>query len=34
MNTATIVHERWSYCNVLHDEGMSHGDHIEQSNEI
>lgn len=34
MNTAAIVLERWSYCTALRDDGMSYGDHIEQSNEI
>lgn len=34
MNNATAVHERWNRCNVLHDESMSYGNHIEQSNEI
>ena len=30
MNTATIVQKLWNYCNVLHDDGMSYGDHVEQ----
>ena len=30
MNTSTIVHKLWSYCNVLRDDGMSYGDYVEQ----
>ncbi|MBO3708320.1 MAG: type I restriction-modification system subunit M N-terminal domain-containing protein, partial [Candidatus Accumulibacter sp.] len=30
MNTTTLVHKLWNYCNVLRDDGMSYGDHVEQ----
>ncbi|WP_309682657.1 type I restriction-modification system subunit M N-terminal domain-containing protein [Polaromonas sp.] len=30
MNSATIVQKLWNYCNVLRDDGMSYGDHVEQ----
>lgn len=30
MNTATILQKLWNYCNALHDDGMSYGDHVEQ----
>jgi type I restriction enzyme M protein len=30
MNTASIVHKLWNYCNVLRDDGMSYGDYVEQ----
>jgi type I restriction enzyme M protein len=30
VNTATIVQKLWNYCNVLHGDGMSYGDHVEQ----
>lgn len=28
--TSTIVQHVWSYCNVLRDDGVSYGDHVEQ----
>jgi type I restriction enzyme M protein len=28
--SATIVQRLWNYCNVLHDDGMSYGDYLEQ----
>ena len=30
MNTSTLVQKLWNYCNVLRDDGMSHGDYVEQ----
>ena len=27
MNSATLVQKLWNYCNVLRDDGMSHGDY-------
>jgi len=30
MSTADIVSKLWNYCNVLHDDGMSYGDYVEQ----
>ncbi len=30
MNSATLVQKRWSYYNVLRDDGMSYGDYVEQ----
>ena len=30
MNTSTIVQKLWNYCNVMRDDGMSYGDHVEQ----
>lgn len=30
MNAATLVQKLWNYCNVLRDDGMSHGAHVEQ----
>jgi len=30
MTPAAIVQKRWNYCNVLRDDGMSYGDHVEQ----
>jgi hypothetical protein len=29
-SSATIVQRLWNYCNVLRDDGMSHGDYVEQ----
>ncbi len=28
--SSTIVQRLWNYCNVLHDDGMSYGDYVEQ----
>ena len=32
MNTTTnsLVQRLWNYCNVLRDDGMRYGDHVEQ----
>ena len=30
MNTSTLVQKLWNYCNVLRDDGKSHGDNVEQ----
>jgi type I restriction enzyme M protein len=30
MNTSNIVQKLWNYCNVLHDDGISYGDYVEQ----
>ena len=30
MSPADIVQKPWNYCNVLHDDGMSYGDYVEQ----
>ncbi len=30
MNSSTLVHKFWNYCNVLRDDGMSYGDYVEQ----
>ena len=30
MNTSTLIQTLWNYCNVLRDDGMSHGDYVEQ----
>lgn len=30
MNTSSIVHKLWNYCNVLRGDGMSYGDYVEQ----
>ena len=29
-SSSTIVQRLWNYCNVLHDDGMSYGDDVEQ----
>lgn len=29
-NLQQIVQELWNYCNVLRDDGVSYGDHVEQ----
>lgn len=31
MNTATIVHKLWNYCNVRRDDGISYGDYVDSS---
>ena len=31
MNAATLVQKLWNYCNVLRDDGMSHGDYVKQA---
>lgn len=28
--TKVIVDKLWSYCNILRDDGLSYGDHLEQ----
>ncbi len=28
--SSTIIQRLWNYCNVLHDDGMSYGDYVEQ----
>jgi len=30
MNTTPIVNKVWNFCNVLHDDGVSYGDYLEQ----
>ena len=30
MNSPNVVQKLWNYCNVLRDDGMSYGDHVEQ----
>ena len=31
MNTPTVlVQKLWNYCNILHDDGLSYGDYVEQ----
>ena len=30
MNASTLVQKLWNYCNVLRDDGMGHGDYVEQ----
>jgi type I restriction enzyme M protein len=30
VNAATLVQKLWNDCNVLRDDGMSHGDYVEQ----
>jgi type I restriction enzyme M protein len=30
MNPSTLVQKLWNYCNVLRDDGMSHGEDVEQ----
>ena len=30
MNFSKIVQKLWNYCNVLRDDGKSHGDYVEQ----
>jgi hypothetical protein len=30
MSPTDIVQKLWYYCNVLHDDGMSYGDYVEQ----
>ncbi len=30
MNASILVQKLWNYCNVLHDDGMSYGDYVEQ----
>ena len=27
---AALVQKRWSYCNILRDDGLSYGDYVEQ----
>jgi type I restriction enzyme M protein len=29
MTAETFVPKLWNYCNVLRDDGLSHGDHVE-----
>ncbi len=29
-NSSTIVQRVWNYCNVLRDDGISHGDYLEK----
>jgi type I restriction enzyme M protein len=29
VSASTLVQKLWNYCNVLRDDGMSHGDHVE-----
>ena len=30
MNASTLVQKLWNYCNVLRDDGMGYGDHLEK----
>jgi type I restriction enzyme M protein len=30
INASTLVQKLWNHCNVLRDDGMSHGDYVEQ----
>ena len=30
MTPTAIVQKLWNFCNVLHDDGMSYGDYVEQ----
>ncbi|MBN8452293.1 type I restriction-modification system subunit M N-terminal domain-containing protein [Accumulibacter sp.] len=30
MSSTFLVQKLWNYCNVLRDDGMSYGDHVEQ----
>lgn len=34
MNPANIVQKLWNYCDVLRDDGMSYGDHVEQLTDL
>ncbi len=29
-NPTTLVQKLWNYCNILRDDGLSYGDHVEQ----
>jgi type I restriction enzyme M protein len=30
MNATTMVQKLWNYCSILHDDGVSYGDYVEQ----
>ncbi|WP_424283461.1 type I restriction-modification system subunit M N-terminal domain-containing protein [Ectopseudomonas oleovorans] len=30
MNTNTLVHKIWNFCNTLRDDGVGYGDYLEQ----
>jgi len=29
-SSTVLVHNRWNYCNILRDDGLSYGDYVEQ----
>ncbi|HZE90219.1 MAG TPA: hypothetical protein VE029_00705 [Rhizobacter sp.] len=31
MNASTLIQKLWNYCNILRDDGLSHGDHVEKT---
>jgi type I restriction enzyme M protein len=33
-DTNGLVARQWNYCNVLHDDGLSYGDYVEQLTDL